>query len=36
MREEELVLEGRKLKILCAKRQIAAEHQSGIILQTKA
>jgi len=34
MREEELVLEGRKLKILCAKRQIAAEQQSGIIIDT--
>jgi len=34
MREEELVLEGRKLKILCAKRQTAAAEQSGIIIDT--
>jgi len=34
MSEEQLVLDGRKLKILCAKRQIAAGQQSGIIIDT--
>jgi len=34
MTEEQLVLEGRKLKILCAKRQVEAAGQSGIIIDT--
>jgi len=34
MSEEQLVLDGRKLKILCAKRQSAAAEQSGIIIDT--
>jgi len=31
---EQLVLDGRQLKILCAKRQVAASAQSGIIIDT--
>jgi len=34
MTEEQLVLEGRKPKILCAKRQAETAGQSGIIIDT--